>query len=647
MTRFDADKGLIHFTFANEDTYVKKSLVTLNRQQNLYYELKAQRYRTVFFVDLMNSHYLITCGDGAAAQQYERYKEKSGPKGLWGRFNDQSREGEDGSKITVHKIPREQKENLLKVFDRMMSGSSQTAFVCSIEAMASFQGISAAERILKKQIAENYLRNNLLLIVSDTHLDASFDKLTNPDGIFQTEAFPEIRRICQDYSNVRLYEHMEQQMPGRISYMNDMEREEIYNLVTLTILENRGNVKARLNRREDYTDFLWLMVHSVKFSNQVKKKAPGLSDIFPVNNKRLFSLLRDTLRENAAYENMDALIDDFRAHDKTEASLLSLINADDAAAEYQQYLYQSNAVLEKVGTIIPMKEDCEKAESFRNKICGIEEKLYQIRRELVKPHVISDENNHQILQDFIRTCLDTVLETNNMHDYDTMTIAVDALHYAICKCEQESMNSFSSGSDADEKQYEDQAVCIRYYKYALELQKSVAAQTRKRSIYLESLFRLNREQNRRQEQIQAIEREYDGIAKKAMKADNNSPIIDDYRFKIRDYADNQKSQESTAALLKNVSANLTEQSRTIAALLYEISCITDNVIAIQNLPLSTNRVSDLMDKAEQMKKYNDSFYQELSRLNKPDMDLDDENLVEHEDFHPSDEIDMLNELFKD
>lgn len=620
---FDADKGLIHFTFANEDTYFKKSFIMLDRQKNLYYELKERNYKTVIFVDLQDSTYRITCGDSSAAKLYERCK----TTGFKAKVLDALGIGTFGgdipqeNKSMVFVLPREQKETVLGILDRMMSNSSQTAFVFSMQAMASFQGISSAQKVIIKQKSENYQRRNMLLIVSYPDLQDSFEHLTNPDGIFQTEAFHEIREMCQKYNNLRLYDGMKQKMSERVTYLNDMGRDEISYLLTWAILKQGVHVSERLERREDYTDFLWLLTHSVKFTNQVRKQDPEMKNIFPDNNARRFEILKNNLCVSAAYEHMDVLIDNLRKYDKT-SSLISMLQGkiDDTSAEYQQYLYLTDSVLDTHIDALN-RAVLDKIKSIVGNTEEMNAKLAQIRKELVRPYIISDQENHRELYTFIMECLGDMQMAYAVRDYDTLKIGIDALYYAVCKCEQqtEKANREDGNGAGGTKSYPGQTFCIQAYRNTLKCQKTITQQSKKFSDYVKQGDSLSRKCAEMLKEIQQMENASPNIKEKAKDMSIHNVLITEYRGLVTEYEALQKERESIEYNMGLIRLRLAEGKKTVAAFLNDISVMEDaayTIVSHAEFEASIDAMNEMMEKTHKMQEDNKKYFEELKEKNK-------------------------------
>lgn len=662
---FDSDKGLIHFVFANEDTYIKKSLVMLDRQRYLYGKLKEEKYKTVLFVELDGDNYRIVCGDSLATQMYEKYnkKEKSSLKKLFSGFQKEQQTEEDFCACsTEYTFAREEKNELVHLLDKMMTGNKRTAFVFSIEAMASFQGKSSAIELLTRQTKENYDRSNLLLIVSDTHLDASFEKLTNRDGIFQSEAFSEIREMCQDYSDVRLYTKMQQKMSERVTYFNDMKRDEIQRLLTLSILGQGEQIRKRLLCLDDYTDFLWLMVHSAKFAQRMKKKDPQFKRAFLKNDRRRFSVLQESLQNPDIYECMDLLIESIRK-DNFTSSLIDIVHADDVGKEYQVYIYRNIPLYEQLNNLTFHDDMYRYDLEHHDVIEDINTTLKEICAELVKPHVITDEKNHKLLDGFINEMYDGILKADAYADYESMKIGVDAIHYAVCKCEQEILNSAVNiiiTKDGEKiRIYKGQDTCLKCYRDALRAQLAVGEQKRKINEYQTSLQKVNKKIQDIIEKIKEMQKLYPDIEQKSKESGTKSVVVKEYQGLKMEGNALRKNMNSIKLLMDPIRIALADQEAYVGVCLSNINSVEDakTTISMDALSMSLEEADEMLEKIEKNKKKIELFHSELkAKTSSMESHLDvefDEDLFDLEDdfslfmeHKKSDSFDLLDELIQ-
>lgn len=618
---FDADKGLVHFAFANEDSYIRKSFLLLDRQSFLYSELKEKNYEKVIFIDITANDYKIVCGDSLAAQMFEKCqkKEKNKVKELFGRiFAETPKEEKYSASSKTYAVSREDKQQLINMIDQMMMTNRRTAFVFSIEAMASFQGIEAAKEMLVKHSKENYEKSNLVLIVSATELRASFDRLINRDGIFQSEAFPELREICQYYSDVRLYTKMEDKMPYRISYLNHMKRDEIRSLLILTILQSDNNVKAKLMNVEDYTDFLWLMIHSAKFANQMKRKNSQLQRIFKANDRRRFSVLKEILENQTIYETMDCLIKMIREGDLV-TSLKDLVSADDKGNEYQVYIYQNNPVHEKLNSLTINDITSKKNGVKNSQINEIEKTIAEICKEIVKPHVISDTANHKKLEEFIREAIEYVIKADVYCDYKTMKIGVDAIHYAVCKCEKEILNSQVQTQETSDgsiqRVYKGQEICIQSYKDALKVQQCIGEEKRKIQEYEASVNKLNDEINEIIKQIQEMQKRDPDIENKSKQEGVKTVMVEKYNSLKMEGRALRNNMKVLKAQIKPINMSINNNQETVGILLGNISSAEDSehMISLDILNVSLDEAQERLEMIDKNKNSLDCFYEKLKQ----------------------------------
>ena len=174
MGRFEAVKGLVHITFANEDHYFKNSLACLNLQQNLYYELKQKDYEAVCFVNLSGGKFHITFGNDEAAAMYSR----SAERGISGKFKKLLGSSDDLSKELL--IENSKSEELLNRLIYMMKKERRLAVVFKMDALAAFPNVAKAEEGFLEVSEDNHSKRNMLLVVAPTAVDGSLKYFKDP-----------------------------------------------------------------------------------------------------------------------------------------------------------------------------------------------------------------------------------------------------------------------------------------------------------------------------------------------------------------------------------------------------------------------------------------------------------------------------------
>ncbi len=559
---FDADKGLFHFVFANDDTYIKDSLIQLDRQHNLYYELKDKNYDTVLFIDMVGSNYQVSCGDESASQLYNRCRKLKFKDVMGGFFG-------AGSNPNL---------TMARILDKMLSESSRTAFVFSLEAMASFQGLKEAEDIFIEHREHNSMKN-IVLIVSSTYKEDSFKKLTDPYGIFQSDVFPEIKEIFASYDNVRVYEHMKPSsvgLAGRVVYMNHMSCQELKNLVFAALMKTPRDLSKRLNCLEDYADFLWLLIHSERFLRQTLKKAPRMRSIFSDIEKRCFRTLKNDLEQDEAYVFMDEMIANIRGNQK-DKPLRELLNLDDTSEEKQCYLSFENKWLPTLRALgVYTQTPKEMSLGMRENLRGIYKKLDCICLALSRPYLSCDGKNHENLQDEIRSYVKNVKDADAKRDYETMKIGVDALYYLVCECEKETDKLAANLSETQIRmRYENQERCIKMYREALECKKYIPQQDEKAEEYMRDIRGIAAKMREKLDTIRQIEKDHPDVKQKAQSLLMQIPWVKTYMELLGEYNDLDKNKKLVEANLDMVRTNMKTQQERHGLLVHQINMMED------------------------------------------------------------------------
>ena len=81
--------------------------------------------------------------------------------------------------------------------------------------------------------------------------------MSAPHSIFMTDVFPEILHIFSRTQNVPVYENLKQEMGERVSFLNTLERQEIYYMVLHLLLKGEAQTRELLPEARDFADFIW------------------------------------------------------------------------------------------------------------------------------------------------------------------------------------------------------------------------------------------------------------------------------------------------------------------------------------------------------------------------------------------------------
>lgn len=180
MGRFKASSGLFHYLIANDDVYYTDSLIRLNLQDYLYYELKEERYEYVFGITGSNNKYSMYFFDSKsylwAAHQM---------KGIWESLFGGVTEDFDGSPVDITG------EKVMK----LIRNARQSAFIFRLHTFCNiYDGNYYEVNRLLTEYAEN---GNIIILQMDSSAVHSLPYLMDEQRILRggysgKPLFPEI-----------------------------------------------------------------------------------------------------------------------------------------------------------------------------------------------------------------------------------------------------------------------------------------------------------------------------------------------------------------------------------------------------------------------------------------------------------------------
>jgi len=233
MGLFQAQAGFTHFVFANQkDSYILPSLVQLDLNGYLYYLLKKQGYRSVYFISGLEAPFRMEVFDEASREQYVRHGRKTG---FWGKGNQDLTD--DPRKIFLA-------EDLPKRLGNLLKKSSDTAFVFRMD---TFHEIFSADRGQLREFArtgQKFLEQsgNILLLQMPLTAKGSLEYLTARDGVFAdmdgVSLCPEVGRILEQERNVKLYEQLALDMEERCVFLDQLTYDQTCLAVKAAYLPN-------------------------------------------------------------------------------------------------------------------------------------------------------------------------------------------------------------------------------------------------------------------------------------------------------------------------------------------------------------------------------------------------------------------------
>ena len=234
MDRFKASSGLIHYLFANDDVYYTDSMIRLNLQDYLYYELKAERYEYVFSISGQRGKYYVNLYDDAsyalAMRQIKRIFERISEE-----FDGKPIEATDDR---VRKLVR---------------NASNSAFVFRLHTFCSiFNGNNYEVNRLMTELSAN---GNIIILRMDSSADHSLPYLMDEKGILRGKfggrlLFPE---IVESFNK----EQLKSGTAYRSLEMKAGDRCTCYNSFTIGAIRRVINYVMwfRLKKESDYSEY--------------------------------------------------------------------------------------------------------------------------------------------------------------------------------------------------------------------------------------------------------------------------------------------------------------------------------------------------------------------------------------------------------
>ena len=417
MEIFDAEKGLCHLVFANEDNYYLKSLIRLNLRQYLYCLLKQRGYSSVYFLNGDEEQLELTCGDVDSAAIYDSHKEQ----GVLKRLFYGGSQGSGAQRFVI----RDQRTCWLRIV-RMMKKEKRQALVVSMEAFWQLSAYPDIVEMLCQLSDKNYNRGHLLLILSPPMADASRAFLADADGVFRSELFPEIKEIFRTHKNIHIYEKLEAELGDRFVCLNTLPWEQIYRMLKHHMLKETPLFNDCFDKIRDYADMVWAWYHSSAFKDAmaVRSSGDGTAILLPVNEKRQMSVIEKGLENRSVFNRLDALARELHMKAKDQA-LLPWICANYGEDHKLRLIYEDNMMLRKLEQLPVDRLLFGKQDVTADYILSL---LRRIHEALEMPGIISETvqmsaNMSQCLESMQTACLGG--------DCMTFEKAAEALEYGI------------------------------------------------------------------------------------------------------------------------------------------------------------------------------------------------------------------------
>lgn len=408
MREFEAEKGFIHLVFGQEDEYYLKSLVCLNMNQFLYYQLK-KAYEGIYFISGSQEEYQLEIPDEKACEYYGETEDGGWIDWL---FSSKKQSITPGEK---KKIPKSQEESFRQKIFRILRKRKQQAFVFTIESFYDlFQEEEAAEELW--ELRKKCLGKNILLIQAPPTAAGSLPYLEDKRGFFASRLFPEIFNQ-QSSRYEKIYTRIQETMGDRCCYLNKLGNSEIRWMLRRYLLEEKNLGAGKLYLADAYADFIYAWYHSEALREET-------GPVLPENEKRLIGQIRRGLDRPGTFSKIEDWI--FRyIEDPWEAEgVLSAIQKEFPMDQEENYIYADSQLLRRVNSA-PVPRGRLATGSCR-------EKMFKLRRELRIPRLGQqrmEQNPH------ISFCVKQLQEAGAKGDIQTYEKALDALEYGICRAE--------------------------------------------------------------------------------------------------------------------------------------------------------------------------------------------------------------------
>lgn len=295
MGDFKYRDGLIHFVFANRDTYFLESMVRLNLADKLYRELSGQGYQKIFYLKKGIHPCVLGTKDRAS---YTFCSLAARKKALFG-----FRKGPELPEYTGQDVDRTDEE-----LRAMLAEASDCAFVVRIELFVKL--FSEHPDQLALLAAENAQNRNVIVIVSPVRAAGSLPFFRDPQGIFQNEkVFPEIRQAFSDRCCLegRSYELLRVYLQDRCLFYNSLSRYSVTNTVRWVLWNSHKIPEENI---EELTEKIAAFVYTWYHSAALRQKYP---ECLSANEERRYGELSRTLERRLTVILRD--IEGFREED--------------------------------------------------------------------------------------------------------------------------------------------------------------------------------------------------------------------------------------------------------------------------------------------------------------------------------------------
>ena len=415
MSEFRVADGFLHFVFAVEDDYYLGSLVKLDFHRYLYYCLKKEGYRGIFFLEPRGSQSRIRMDDMASAEIYTREK----ISGFFAKNPPAERKTEGKRSYFAASFPQE--EDLAARFHRLLqSGQGPFAFVMSLQ---DFDRIYRKTERLKELygILQRERPRCILVLKASTHAGESLAALTDPESPLCSELCPVLQKAILKGKRFQPYEELVQGMERRVSCWNQMDRESIGRLLMRRSLFSEGEAWPSLGEINDVGDVIYAWFHSEDF-------AASRPELLSDNEDHRLGLLSEDLGRSQRRQLLSETARELRTQ-YPGGRLLDQLRQDHVMTDRFLPRLERTPEVKKLSriSVARLMGNCGEA-----KLRQTVRDYARVLRDLRKPY--SDAAG-LTGEDWLSDCLQVFekVENRGFADPDTVEKTVDFLEYCVCR----------------------------------------------------------------------------------------------------------------------------------------------------------------------------------------------------------------------
>lgn len=417
MARFDAQDGLLHFVFArSNDSYLLDSLVRMDLQDYLFYNLKNQGYRGIYFIRATGGGQQLEILDQESHKRYVRNRERSlFAKLLFG----QEQETFHGRKALLLAEPVEFAAQML----RMLRQEQDMAFVFEIHAFSGLFGqcVEQLDQLIENSAACRNQARNIIVIQSPVTSSDSLTELAGENSLFRRtrngkSLCPELYSILEKTGYVPLYDKMAAELGRRYWFLNEFTEENLENIALRHCLITDKTGRYTTGEIRDTADFLYAWYHSPQLRGET---GAMLSE----NEYYNFSMLQKDLSEY--WRSVQRKVAEWRKK-CPQGRLLLYLRAKYSMEETGLYIVSDDELAKKLRSI-PFPAELYQGQS-RETVQEAKDSFNHVVADYQKPgsQLISQE-----LRRILSHCIEVMENAVLRKDQETFRKGLDMLQYAV------------------------------------------------------------------------------------------------------------------------------------------------------------------------------------------------------------------------